>query len=613
MSSATRDDYAPAYLLASRELRKNEQQWKAYQSKGHCVVLAGPGSGKTKVLTVKLSRLLAENVSPPRGVACVTYNNECARELVRRLRRLGVRSTRNVFVGTVHSFCLKAILLPYARLAGLGLSDPVHVAHSEQQERALAAALGREISVNERPSDWKLRCDRYRRTYLDRDAPEWLDQDEQAARVIAAYEAILHERGMIDFDDMVLMGLRLVESCDWVRKALQARFPVLVVDEYQDLGLPLHRLVLSLCFGNGANCRLFAVGDPDQSIYGFTGAMPELLLELSRDERVESVHLRLNYRSRASIVTASEVALGEERGYKAVSGDGGIIDFHECRDGLRQQAEMVCDQLIPTALAEKAARNIGEIAVLYRDKFVGDVIADCAAAYNLAFIRIDGNAPYPRTPLTRWLEECAAWCSGAWRTGDPPLSGLLHQWTAFNGHTHQSHAERLRKRRMLVKFLFSHRTRSMPVKQWLLELEESCLRETFQRETTLSDEAHAFGKLLVACSEGKKLSEWTLIQFGGQGGSPDHLNLMTLHSAKGLEFDVVSMLGMDQGIIPSYRETSPQSKREPRRLFYVGLTRARFEVHMMYSGWRETPWGARREDGPSEFLIEVQRALAAGQ
>jgi DNA helicase-2/ATP-dependent DNA helicase PcrA len=124
----------------------------------------------------------------------------------------------------------------------------------------------------------------------------------------------------------------------------------------------------------------------------------------------------------------------------------------------------------------------------------------------------------------------------------------------------------------------------------------------------LSDEQTRFNSLLGLCEEGKKLAAWSVPQFGGQGGTPDHLNLMTLHSAKGLEFDVVFMLGLDQGIIPGWGHTTPASKREPRRLFYVGLTRARYEVHMLYSGWRDSPYG-RKHDGPSEFLLEVKKVV----
>jgi len=597
------------YLMAAGELKKNREQWRAYESKGHCVVLAGPGSGKTKVLTVKLARLISEEIAPPRGVACLTYNSECVKELTGRLARLGIRNSRNVFVGTVHSFCLKTVVLPYGRMGGLDLPDPLRIAMPSDSERLFSQAKDRIVGINERPEEWRRRCDRYRRTFLDRNAPEWRSQDSQCADMIEDYERRLRAAGFIDFDDMVLLGLRLIETHAWVRKVLTARYPALVVDEYQDLGLTLHRLVTSLCFGTEHHCRLFAVGDPDQSIYSFTGAQPELLRALAEDQRVEKVHLRLNYRSRSNIVSASEVALGEQRGYEAASGDGGIIDFHRCKDGLSHQVKHACEQLIPTVLASGVARNLGEIAILYRDKKQGDVAAEVAGTVGLGFIRVDANAPYRSSPMTTWMECCAAWCTGGWRAGEPGLSDLLARWRSFNGAT-ASDKENLDRSRELVRFLFSNRDTTDPLGVWLKYFYDSCLKAAFERAPLLGDEAVKVVGILSLCEPGKKLAGWSVVQFGGQGGTPNHLNLMTFHSAKGLEFDVVFMVGLDQGVIPGYGETCAVSKREPRRLFYVGLTRARYEVHMLYSGWRDSPYG-RKTDGPSEFLLEVQRSISA--
>lgn len=595
------------YLTAAAELRKNREQWQAYESTGHCVVLAGPGSGKTKVLTVKLARLITEEIIPPRGVACLTYNNECVKELTSRLARLGIRNSPNVFVGTVHSFCLKAVVMPYGRMGGLDLPDPLRIAMPSESERLFSKAKDKVVGINERPEEWRRRCDRYRRTYLDRDAPTWKGEDSQCAELIEDYERRLRKAGFIDFDDMVLLGLRLIETHAWVRKVLTSRFPVLVVDEYQDLGVTLHRLVMSLCFSTETHCRLFAVGDPDQSIYSFTGAQPELLRALAEDERVEKVNLRLNYRSRSNIVSASEVALGEKRGYEAASGDGGIIEFHKCKDGLSHQAQHACEKLIPAVLANGVARNLGEIAILYRDKRQGDVAAEVAASSGLEFIRVDANAPYRSTPMTTWLERCAAWCAGGWRTGELALSDLLARWRSFNGSA-TSDSELLDRSRELVRFLFANRDTIGSLRNWLSSFHDRCLKALFEREPLLSDECDKVTGIMALCEPDKKLADWSVVQFGGQGGSPSHLNLMTFHSAKGLEFDVVFMIGLDQGVIPSYHETSPSSKKEPRRLFYVGLTRARYEVHMLYSGWRDTPYG-RKSDGPSEFLLEVKQSI----
>ena len=594
----------PAYLKAAEDLFDNPGQLKAYESRGNCMVLAGPGSGKTKVLTTKMVRMLSEDISPPRGIACITYNSECARELKRRLERLGVVESKNVFIGTIHSFCLKNVLLPYGKISGYLPPDTIEVATSDIQDSALARAL--ELNgINDPPSRWETDVDRYRRTFLDRKAPEWKETNPELAKIIVKYESILRSKGMIDFDDMVLLGLRIIEENEWVRKALHARFPILVIDEYQDLGLPLHRIVLALL---NEGVRILAVGDPDQSIYGFTGAKPELLVELSKIEGVESGRLPFNYRSGKRIVNASEIVLGERRGYKAKGAHMGIIEFYECPEGLEEQADIICNTIIPESLKKKKGRTSGDIAILYVDRHDGNVIADKVNAYGYKFIRIDGNAPYNKTPLTRWLEDCASWCSGGWRLGTPRLSNLIQSWLNFNRSVHEEH--KLQSLKVcLVRFLWSHRTPDLPLYNWLTEFKITCLGEALKKEIELREEAKELSALLNVCKKGGRIEKYTVATFAGQGGSPEHLNLITLHSAKGLEFDVVVMMGMDQGKIPSWAATSERAKREPRRLFYVGLTRAKDEVHMTYSGWITNKYGRRFDNGPSEFLLELQQKL----
>ena len=348
MSSTSVIRLKSPYLLAKEDLRDNPEQWQAYESKGHCVVLAGPGSGKTKTLTIKLARMLNEDVQPPRGVACITFNSECAGELRRRLEQLGIRESRNVFIGTIHSFCLKNVVLPYARLAGLHIPDPVAVALPSEQERLFEQAFAEVHGENRSPAGERTSFDKYRRTHLDRESATWRGDDNDMAELIEKYEFNLRRNGLVDFDDMMLLGFRLIENNAWVRRCIRGRFPILVVDEYQDLGLPLHRIVLALCFKSAI--RLFAVGDPDQSIYGFAGAKPELLKELSEMPEVEKVHLRFNYRSGQKIIDASEVVLGEIRGYRASEARAGTINFYKCPEGLQQQAKRICQEIIVPAL-----------------------------------------------------------------------------------------------------------------------------------------------------------------------------------------------------------------------------------------------------------------------
>jgi len=609
MLSAVVADLKGPYLLAAKELRPNPEQWQAYESKGHCVVLAGPGSGKTKTLTIKMARMLAEDVQPPRGIACITFNSECAGELRRRLERLGVRERRNVFIGTIHSFCLRHVVLPYARLAGLEFADQIAVALPSEQERVFEKAFPDVYGGSAPPAGWRTSFDKYRRTHLDRESPAWRGHDGDMAALIENYEHKLRQGSLIDFDDMMLLGLRLIEANSWIRHCLRARFPILVVDEYQDLGLPLHRIVLALCFTSGV--RLFAVGDPDQSIYGFTGANPELLKQLSEMPRVEKVQLRFNYRSGQKLIDASEIALGEVRGYKASEDRAGTINFYKYPEGLRQQAERICTKIIPASLARREGRRIGDIAVLYPDRYDGDVIEEAVQAAGIKFIRVDGGAPYAKTPLTRWLEDCAAWCAGGWRTGSPRLSSLIRTWEGFN-QTIRTESHLYSLKLSLVRFLFTHRTPSVLAGAWLEEAHDLLLEATLKRESTLRDETVAIANLMRVCRKDGKLKELTVAALGGQAGSPEHLNLITLHSAKGLEFDVVVMMGMEQGKLPSWAAKTPESKREPRRLFYVGLTRSRHEVHITCSGFTVNRRGQRFDNGPSEFVIEVARRLKEG-
>jgi DNA helicase-2/ATP-dependent DNA helicase PcrA len=594
-------------------LRKNPDQWAVYESTGNCVVLAGPGSGKTKVLTIKMARILAEDVAVPQGVACVTYNTECARELANRLRTLGVGETSHVYIGTSHGFCLQHVLRPYAALTSSGLPVPLKVASAQRQALLLQRAMDERLSYEPPPvSEFRVRMDKYRRRLLDRQHADWKTIDSDLADVIERYEELLHQDGFIDFDDMVLTALRLLKDHEWIRRAIKARFPILLIDEYQDLGRPLHEIVLLLL---ATGVRLLAVGDTDQSIYGFTGAEPRLLEDLSQLAAIERIPLRLNYRSRRSIVKGSQIVLQEDKGYEpAPTGqdldEEGIIEFIECPDGLSQQAKVIVDQIVPGALNRRIGRQLGDIAVLYPDKNVGDVIAGEAVTRGLSIIRIDQGAPYPKTPLTRWLEDCAAWCAGGWRAGTGiPLSSLLNWWAKFT-ETEGSDAARWQNKVTLTGFLWRSRDPDMPLASWLKGLHQAAMAIGLSSASEHEDDIEVWNRLWAACSNGGQLANWTIATFGGQVGSPDHLNLITLHSSKGLEFDVVAMMGMDQGLIPSWAATTEAEKREPRRLFYVGMTRARHEVHMMYSGFTVNRSGRRFDRGPSEFLLELQTALA---
>lgn len=587
-----------AYLRQAEELRDNEQQWAAYESRGHCIILAGPGSGKTKTLVLKLARILAEDVHAPRGVACITYSQECARELIRRLEQLGLRESSRLFIGTVHGFCLRHLLMPYARLAHLDLPEPLTVATVEHC-RHIYTRLGNRLFGANHPYK-QMDMDKHRRVHLDRGTRAWREQEELAA-LAEAYEDALHQEGMVDFEDLVIYGERLVAQNDWVLPLLRARFPVLAVDEYQDLGVGLHRIVKRLAFVGGI--RLFAVGDADQSVYGFNGADSSLLHELADRRDVERIQLEVNYRCAEGIIQASERALGEVRGYRASDPRRRArIEMVECPQGLAEQAQYAIGSIIPAALAAKPHRQLGDIAVLYRTASIGDMAAEVAIRAGLDFIRVDNAAPYRKCALTSWIEDCAAWCAGGWEEARPLLRGLVERWVAFRRRRLHGAEARLERKR-LTEFLWLHRHNGA-ARDFVAALRAELLDAMVASESSLTDQAVQVTSMTRALQDGGVLQDLDMARLGGRDGSPSHLNLLTLHSAKGCEYDVVIMLGMDEGSFPWCNEQG-DNLGESRRLFYVGLTRARDEIHLLYSGWTDNRFGRRFYHGRSRFLEEL--------
>lgn len=586
-----------AYLAQAEELRDNVQQWAAYESRGNCIVLAGPGSGKTKTLVLKMARALAEDVRAPRGIACITYSQECTRELTRRMESLGLRESSRLFIGTVHGFCLRHLLIPYGRLANLGLPDPITVSttdHSQQVFLRVRARLFGEASTHR-----KIDMDKHRRIHLDRAAPSWREFEELAT-LAEAYEEALHHDGFVDYEDLVIYGERLVTQHDWVLPLVKACFPMLAVDEYQDLGVGLHRIVKRLAFDGGV--RLFAVGDADQSVYGFNGADSSLLHDLAERPDVECIKLKVNYRCAEAIVRVSERALGEFREYRSYDPDRQAhIDLIECPDGLTQQAKWAIEKIIPAALRRQPGRQIGDIAILYRNAGIGDVVAGAAADAGVRFIRVDTSAPYRKCAITSWVEDCSAWCAGGGRDAKPMLQGLIDRWLAFHRLPLADNNARIHIKK-LTEFLWSHRE-NRSAWYFVSAIREKLLDNLIAGNACLVDQAAQMDAMTRALQVGGILHDLDMAGLGGRDGSPDQLNLLTLHSAKGCEYDVVIMLGLDEG---TFHWTNVQGNDllESRRLFYVGVTRARDEVYMLYSGWNENR-GRRYYSGRLRFLEEL--------
>ncbi|EGO8312525.1 ATP-dependent helicase, partial [Enterococcus faecalis] len=418
------------YKHAAKDLENNDEQKMVYNSIGNCVVLAGPGSGKSKVLTLKLAKMINEDVEPPQGVACLTYNKECARELKEKLNNIGIYESSSIFIGTVHSFCLNHVIKPYKHLVKTNLPKKIKVATSQEIYAAKLNSFNMTIGKYQSMKGGFLTAfDVYRRTFVERTSFEWETNDSDIAEWIINYETLLHGQGLIDYDDMVLQGLWMIEENQWIQNILRAKFPILAVDEYQDLGTSLDKIVRILCLEN--DMRLLAVGDPDQSIYGFTGANPHLLSKLANRPEMLKVQLKKNYRSRDLIVQASIATLLEDRDFVSSREGEGKIEFHEIENGLEAQCDYICEKIIPDILSSDHSNTLGDIGILYIDKNDGDKIAERVTEVGYQFIRVDGNAPYSKNKLTIWIENCAMWCSGGWLQGNPRYFDIAQTYGDF--------------------------------------------------------------------------------------------------------------------------------------------------------------------------------------
>lgn len=590
------------------KLMKDEKQRDAYLCDDNCVVQAGPGSGKTATLTLKIMRLIGEKIKPPRGLACVTFNNEAVREFKTRLKLLGLPRHPNIFLGTVHSFCLSCVIRPFARLMRPDLPFPLRVASQDIQMVYLQRAMDK-VGVKRRPSEFRFPFDRYRRTYLDRTAKSW-HTDEEYAKTIETYESLLRQGGYVDFDDLVLIALDMIEDEAYIRHCLSARFPWFVIDEYQDLGYPLHRIVLSL-LESGA-IKILAVGDPDQSIYGFTGATPKYLNELTQREGILPVRLGLNYRSGQNIIDGAGVILAPDmpRDYRSSRGDAdpGEIYFYEQPEGLEDQVAFIAEKILPQLF--DAGYGPKEIAILYIDRNDARIIIRVLEDAGIPYAG-ERDQRYRRSPVTRWIEETAQWCCGLRGRNGVLFSNICNFWAGLLRDACQRVSEdnELHIRRDYFRTLTELQNPEMPLDQWFSSLDERLfLSNLLSMNERAPEEIEAFRSMVSACSNDGPLGGCKLADLAGCGTRANRICLTTLHSSKGLQFDVVIIPGLEEGRLPSWGAKSDTALREARRTFYVGFTRARHLVYLLYSGWYQFRHNIF-ENGPSRFVLELQEAL----
>ncbi len=588
-------EYSKTKLL---EIQGDPEQLVAYNASGNTVVVAGPGSGKTTVLTLKVMRLLSEAISPPRGLACLTYSTEAAREFKDRLGKLGFVKRENVFLGTVHSFCLAEVITPFAHLyPKFRIPQPIRII-SESQKAKLFNAQGYEGQP--RMSD----VDKERTRNIRGISRVALDTYEVALKAAISFEDLLLQNGYLDFISMVKLSVELIQKEPYVRKALEAKFPWVVIDEYQDLGRPLHEIVLALL--NLTNIKVFAVGDADQSIYDFQGAAPDYLTELSQREDVECISLKNNYRSSQIIVDASENILECKRGYTAsgrLRDFEASIEFCECDRGMDEQYTTAVE-LIRRFHREGIPYH--EMAVLVgNNDHVKGLFAKCTAEDIPAYI---ARQDFRSTEPILWLQNCARWIHNKSTASFDDICTTWKSFLALKRNSIIDEKEFRGIKRNLIRILTDSIVHKDNLYEWLCYIfTELSICDVFCDSDRFSDEIENFKKLFQVTKEpGAPLT----IRFLARLGVPDNqVVLSTRHSAKGLEFDVVIMLGMEKDSFPSYYATTTRQIEEARRLCFVAVSRARKACVLVRSKQLPNKYGRWFPKEPSPFwntLLEFQ-------
>jgi DNA helicase-2/ATP-dependent DNA helicase PcrA len=580
--------------------RLNSEQLAAVEHDGDTVVLAGPGSGKTDTIVLKVARLLHSNVPPPRGVACITYGNDAVREFSVRLRHLGLRQGQRLFLGTVHSFCLNRVLRPFATLVGRPELARPRVLSPVDQRRAVRASFDA-VGAGDEPRYFDATLTRIRRAIA---CGEPLDSfDESHVAVAEHLNAQLAAEQAVDFEAMTLEALRIVQTSEDVREVLVARYPWIAVDEYQDLGGPLHQIVNEL---RGAGSTIFAVGDPDQCIHAFTGANPSYLEHLAQDETLLTIRLRFNYRSGARLIAAAEATLASVRNYQPDPhrDDEGDIEFEEVHGGLEHQAERVMHGIVPELVS--AGIEPHEIAVLYRGtgQLFDALLAEIVGAPQQYLVEKD--ARFPSAPIVRWLQRCATKALGS--EDADPLTDLAAPYKDLLVYAGVYDDPLATLERLLAALGGAYP--ELDVSEWMARFDDSLgIRDLLEADGTRPDDLAAITSLREQPPVPVPLLDFARgVQVRGK------VTLTTYHAAKGRQFDAVILPGLQVSLFPYARwnrgtyRPAPTQLAEDRRLFYVGLTRARHLAHLVYSPQFDNQWG-RTVEGVSPFVHEVAARL----
>lgn len=633
----------------------NRQQQDAVQTiNGPMLILAGAGSGKTKVLTCRIAHLLQQGVRPYRILA-ITFTNKAAAEMRERVDRMAGAAARDVWLFTFHAFCARVLRRDLEKLTGYGNNFAIY---DTSDSKNLIKQVLKEMNLDDKRFPIPGIISHISNAKNALLTPEAYAQqageyyEQQVAKVYAAYQKKLQANNAVDFDDLLLLTLRLLKENAEVREKYQSKFDYIMVDEYQDTNHAQYLLTKLLAAGHKNIC---VVGDADQSIYGWRGADIQNILDFEKDyPNAKLVKLEQNYRSTQVILDAANAVIDNNSGRKPKSlwtdnGNGSEIVYYQAMDE-RDEARFVIERV--QELQQKEHAKLGDMAVLYRTNAQSRVFEEILIKSGIAYNMVGGTKFYER----KEIKDVLAYLRLIYNPSDSlsllriinvPRRGIgdatitrLAEYAAASGQSlfevvsNASDVPALASRFAnkldeLAEVLFDlmGEAADAPVKQliedvlqktgYIAELEGSGDAQDQSRIDNLHELLSVAEDFAAKCERSGDeptlenfLSDVALVaDIDDADLDEDAITLMTLHSAKGLEFPTVFLVGMEEGIFPHARTLMEESEiEEERRLCYVGITRA--EQHLFLTNARmRTIYGRSQYYPASRFLQEVPRNL----
>ena len=571
------------------------------------IIVAGPGTGKTRTLTYRIAYLIAEKGVSPGHILAITFTNKATEEMVNRLTALlGPTVASQIVIKTFHA--LGAMIL---RETGerIGLS-PVFSICSDQDRQTLLKQLYPDFG------------DKEINQYLEQISAaknQLLTPEEDLTGLITPqfsdiyrnYEAALRKNQLLDFDDLILRAVNLFEASPDVLKMVQQRFQWISVDEYQDINFAQYRLLRLL---TSPETNICAIGDPDQAIYGFRGAKREYFLKFQEDfPEAKILHLNQNYRSTQLILAASGQVIAKSAAREPSKIWSDFIDktkleiYQTPTD--KAEAEYVVHQIEKmvggtsyfsldsgrVADDEDAARSFADFAVLYRVGAQSQPLVEALQRSGIPYQTV-GQTPFYERKEIKEILACLWFIynpASTFQLEQPLPPKKLTQIVPFLNDLRDSLNTQSVSRliELIQQFRAEHRFRNFDEKQ-TERVQQLILRAT-PFENRLQD-----------------FLESTMLQKETDAYDPraDRVTLMTLHASKGLEFPVVFMVGCEENLLPYQMPGKAFDLEEERRLFYVGMTRAQQKLILTHAKTRFL-FGHKYEHEPSRFLSDIEHTL----